>query len=135
GTGFVLCSLGFIDDHDDAVAIREERILPSLGPAELLDGGADKALVFSQELPHLLAVLRLSSVGFADGTGVEEIPVDLPVEVLAVGDDDEAVVTLPLSENLPSVEDHGEALARALGVPKNTELAVELFAAEELVKA
>ena len=135
GQGLVLGAVGLVDDHDDVVAVGEQRIFLTLGPAEFLDQGKDEALVLAEECAHLLAVLRLGGIGLADGTGVEEIAVDLPVQVLAVGDDDEAVVALALAEDLAGVEDHRKALARALGVPEDAELAAEFLAAQELVEA
>jgi hypothetical protein len=100
-----------------------------------VDQREHQLLVLAEIGAQLLAVLRLRRVGLADRAGVQKVAVDLPVQVLAVGDDDEAVVAGELAQDLAHIEDHREALAGALGVPKHAQLAIELFSSQELVEA
>ena len=54
--------------------------------------------------------------------GIEKVPVDLSIQVVPVGDDHKGEVARVFAEDLPHIKDHGEALARALGVPEDAEL-------------
>ena len=64
------------------------------------------------------------SVGFGDGLGIGEVFVDLVVEVVAIGDDEEGPVTGNFTQDFLAEEDHGVAFAAALGVPEDAELTV-----------
>ena len=94
-------------------------------PAKFLDQREDQPLVLAEEFPHLLAVLRLRGFRFGDGAGVQEIPIDLSVQVFAIRHYHEGEIARLLPENLASIEDHREALARALRVPEDAELALQ----------
>ena len=100
-------------------------------PAEFLDQREDQPLVLTEKLPHLLAVLGLGGFGFGDRAGVQEVPVDLSVQIVAVGDDHEREVARLFAEDLAGVEDHREALARTLRVPEHAELALQFLSLEE----
>ena len=77
-----------------------------------------------QKLAHLPAVLGLGGVTLFDGAGVQEIAVDLAVQVLPVGDHHKGVVAGQFSEDFAGVKDHGETLARPLGMPEHPQLAL-----------
>ena len=64
------------------------------------------------------------SVGFGDGLGIGEVFVDLVVEVVAIGDDEEGPVTGNFTQDFLAEEDHGVAFAAALGVPEDAEFAL-----------
>ena len=100
-------------------------------PAEFLDEREDQPLVLPEKLPHLLAVLRLRGFGLGDCAGVEEVPVNLPVQIVAVGHHHEGEIARLFAEDFAGIEDHREALARALRVPEHAELALQFLALEE----
>ena len=112
---------------------RQQRICLALVPAEFLDQREHQPLVLAEELAHLLAVLRLRGFGFGDCAGVQEVPVNLPVQIVTVGHDYEGEVARLFAEDFAGVEDHREALARTLRVPEHAELALQFLAPEELV--
>ena len=62
---------------------------------------------------------------------MQEVPVNLSVQVIAIGHDDKREVARLLAENLANVENHREALARPLRVPEHAELALQGFAIEK----
>ena len=61
---------------------------------------------------------------FGDRSGIGEILVDLVVELLPVGDDDEGPVAGNLTQHLLGEEDHRDALAAPLRVPEDAQLAL-----------
>lgn len=90
------------------------------GGEEFLDGGEDDAACLSaaEEVSEVGTACGLDGflpeVVLTFGEGVEE----LVVEVVLVGEDDDGrVFQVPGEGEFAGVEDHGEALARALGVP------------------
>ena len=93
-------------------------------PAKFLDQREHQPLVLAKKLPHLLAVFGLRSLGFGDGAGVQEVPVNLPVQVVPVGHDHESEIAGLLAEDFAGIENHREALARTLRVPEHAELAL-----------
>src|SRR5690349_8182872 len=64
--------------------------------------------------------------GLGDGAGGGEGLVDLAVELLAVGDDEEGPGAGEFAQDFLGEEDHREALAAALGVPEDAEAALFL---------
>jgi hypothetical protein len=73
----------------------------------------------------LAALGRTRSSGSVT-TPAGEVLVDLVVQVLAVGDDHEGPVAGQLAQHLLGEEDHRVALAAALGVPEDAQLALVL---------
>ena len=67
----------------------------------------------------MLAAVGLAVLG--DDAGVAEVLVDLVVQLVPVGDDDEGPVAGDLPQDLLREEDHREALAAALRVPEDAE--------------
>ena len=98
-------------------------VSPSRLGEEFLDRREDDASRFDGEfLPQIGAVLRLhrrlAQEVPAEGEGAEE----LVVEVVAVGQHDHGGVGHGrLADDAPGVEGHGQALARALGVPDDAD--------------
>ena len=82
-----------------------------------------KVVVLGQEAAKVVGASGLT-VALGGGSAGGESTVDLVVEICAVGDDDEGPVPRNLAEDFLGEEDHGEALAAALGVPKDAEAAV-----------
>ena len=70
GEGLVLRAVGLVHDHDDVVAVREERVRLPLVLAELLDQREDDPLVLPEKRPHLGAVLRLRRLVLLDRAGL-----------------------------------------------------------------
>ena len=82
--------------------VGENRVAFAVFRAELLDQREDVAVVFLIQHP----LQALAAVGpdplfvFEHGSGVGEVPVDLAVQVLTVGDDHERPVAGNLSQHL-----------------------------------
>ena len=93
--------------------------LPLLG-VELLDQREDVAMILRQQLPEVLAARRLGLL-LGDGATGHELLVDLIVQLVAVGDDDEGPVAGQRAQDLLREEQHRETLAAALGVPEHAE--------------
>ncbi len=121
GAEAVLGAVGLVGDHHDVGALGElgKARLPPLG-LELLHGGEDDAAggpvlqQFAEMVPPLCLQRRLPQQGAGTLEGLEE----LAVQVVAVGDHHHGgVLHLGLLHELGGEEHHGQALARALGVP------------------
>ena len=81
---------------------------------KLLHGSEDDAagLAFAEFLAELVAAVGLFGILFKEVLGGAELLVELTVEVVAVGDDDEGgIVHLRLLEEHTGVAGHGDALA------------------------
>ena len=90
----VLGAVGLVDDDDDVVAVRQQRILPCpCRPAEFLDQGEHQRACSgrgTRASPRCPWAGRRSAL--PDRAGVEEVAVNLAVQILAVGDDHEGEV-------------------------------------------
>ncbi len=92
---------------------------------ELLDERKQIPVLLSQQLLELLATARVNrALVLGDGSGGGEGLVDLAVELLAVGDDEEGPDASQFAQDFLGEEDHREALAAALGMPENAEAAL-----------
>ena len=100
-------------------------VSPSSCP-ELLDQREDVAVVFGvQQLLQMFGTLGPDPVFLLNhGSRGGEIPVNLAVQIFAVGDDEERPVAGELPQNLLGEEDHRVAFAGALRVPEDAELAL-----------
>ena len=79
-------------------------------------------MVFPEELAQVLAAAGTDArLRLSHRARVGEVLVDLLVEFLAVGDDQEGPVARQLAQHLLGEEDHGIAFAAALGVPENAQ--------------
>ena len=121
----VLAAVRLVGHDDDVGPVGELRVgLPALG-VELLDQGEDVAVVLPQELAQVLAAARPdAALRLGDRARVGEVAVDLLVELLPVGDDQEGPVARQLAQDLLGEEDHRVAFAAALGVPEDAEAAL-----------
>jgi len=116
----VLAAVRLVGDEHDVVPLGEQGVfvIAPLG-AEFLDRGEDHAARrHLQQIPQMLAALRLfrllAQQLLPGGEGVEE----LIVQVVAIGEDDQRwVFHRRVLDDLSGVEQHGQALAAALGVP------------------
>ena len=75
-----------------------------------------------KQLLQMLAAVGLALLG--DGPRVAEVLVDLVVEVVPVGDDEERPVAGHLPQHLLREEDHRKALAAPLRVPEDAQPAL-----------
>ena len=71
--------------------------------------------------------LGLRGLGFGDRAGVQEVAVNLPVQVIAIGHDHESEIARLFAEDFARIENHRETLARTLRVPEDAELALQLL--------
>ena len=119
--------MGLVGDDDDVVSLGV-----ALGGVdilvELLDQGEDVGLVLGQQAAQVLAAggpagLAVVVHHAAAGEGL----VELGVQVLSVGEHQEGEVAAQLAMHLAGEHDHGVALARALGVPEDAQLALPLL--------
>lgn len=94
---------------------------------KLLYGGEDdaSALAALQQAAQVVAALGVDGLLAEEVLAAAELAEELVVEVLAVGHDHDRHLGQPLHQ-LVGVEDHREALARALRVPEHADLAVAL---------
>ena len=129
----VLGAVGLIADHHDVAALAEstDPLLTRLG-GELLDGGEHEAAAGAvlEQLPQLLAAAglfrRFAQQISCSGEHAEQ----LPIEILPVGDDHQGGISQPwIEQQHPGQAGHLDALARPLGVPHHTALAVAIRAA------
>ena len=128
----VLAPVRLVGDHDDVAAAGQQGVPVSLLLGEeLLDRGEHHAARRDGELrpqvrPGCGLHGRLAQEVAAAGEGAEE----LVVEVVAVGQDDNGGIAHGrFADDAAGVERHGQALARALGVPDDADAAVAGFAA------
>ena len=130
----VLAAVGLVGDHHDVAPVRQHRMAVALLLGEeLLDGREHHAAGGDGELgaqvgPVLGLHRWLAQELAAAGEGAEQ----LVVEVVAVGEHhDGGVRHLGCEDHPAGVERHGQALARALGVPDHADAAVALGAARQ----
>jgi hypothetical protein len=120
GEGVVLAAVRLVGNHDDVRAVGELRVRHAGFGAELLDQGEDVAMVLAQQ-----ATQRRGAVGLGlllgHGADVDEVLVDLIVQLLPIGDDDEGPAAGPLAQHLLREEDHRDALATALRMPEDSQ--------------
>ena len=123
----ILAAVRLVAHYHDVVALAQYRMALLPGQqGELLDGGKDDParLALGQHLAQLVAVTCLHRGLLQcirrEGEGIEE----LAVQVVAVGHHhDGRVVHLRLCRQFGGIADHGDRLARTLGVPHHPRLA------------
>ncbi len=127
--GVVLAAVRFVGDDDDVRAVRQHRHrLLALGRLELLDQREHIAVVGCQQLAQIRDRLGMHPRLGRDRAGVGELPVQLVVELLAVGDHHERPLARHLAQHLLGEPQHRQRLARPLGVPEDAEPLVLLGA-------
>ena len=123
----VLAAVRLVGDHHDVAPLREQRVpVAFLLGEEFLDCGEDHAAGLHRELRAQIGpVLRLDG-GLTQQVGAaREGGEELVVEVVAIGQHHHGGVGhRRLADDTPGVERHGEALARALRVPNDTDATV-----------
>lgn len=119
----ILRAVGLVAHHDDVAAGGEGRV----ALLKLLYGGEDdaSALAALQQAAQVVAALGVDGLLAEEVLAAAELAEELVVEVLAVGHDHDRHLGQSLHQ-LVGVEDHREALARALRVPEHADLAVAL---------
>ena len=117
----VLRAVRFIGHYDDVAAGGECRI----AFFKLLNGGEDDSATLSvtQQIAQVFTALGVLWFLTKEVLAAAELTEELVVEVLAVGYHHDGHFGQPLHQ-LVSVEHHGEALARPLRVPENTDFPV-----------
>ena len=93
--------------------------LSFLGP-EFLDEREYKPVILFEKTLQIFTAVG-PCMGLFDHARIREVIVDLVVEFVPVGDDDERPVAGNLPQDLLGEEDHRVALATALRVPEDTE--------------
>ena len=116
----VLAAVRFVRDHHDIAPVAQQRIdrFPR-GRRELVNGREDHPAGGAvQRLAQVLATGRLGR-RLADQVRIlREGAEQLVVQIVAVGDDQDGwVLQFQAAHQLPGIEDHQQALARALGMP------------------
>ena len=120
--------MSFVNEHDNIVTRGKNGVLLALIVTELVYKREDKGLVGLQELPELLAVLRLALLVRTNNAGTNKILVYLCIKVFTVRDNQEGEVAMHLSLDLTGEHNHGVGLAGALGVPEDTQLTFKFLA-------
>ena len=123
----VLAPMGLVGHDDDVVGRGDGRDAPLV---ELLNEGEDKAGVALELFDEVVAALGDVSgcLGGSQQTAVFEGVADLLVQLVPVGEDDEGGGAFKFAADLLGEEEHGVALAAALGVPEDAQLAVSQLA-------
>src|SRR5689334_18336204 len=87
---------------------------------KLVDQSKDISMIPAQELTQMRAAHRVALVTFGFGYGSDSLERlrDLLVEFDTIGNDDERPVARSLAEDFLREEDHREALAATLSLPK-----------------
>ncbi len=124
----VLAPVGFVGDDHDVAPVRKLWVAVALLLGEeLLDRGEDDAV----RLPPLEQLAKLRPALGLDRVLSQEVPAaaedgeELAVQLVAVGEDDDGgVLHSGLADDATRVEDHREALARALRVPDDADAPV-----------
>ena len=128
GEEVVLAAVGLVGHHDHVAAARELRVDLARRRVELLNQREQVAVVLTEQLPQVRAAAGPHGLlRFLHGAGAREGGVDLLVELVAVGDDQETPVARHLAQHLAREEHHAQTLARALGVPEHAEAAPVLL--------
>ena len=134
-----LGAVALVHEHVEAPADRR-RIALQVGHVELVDQRAQQARRGRSELLDELRPRRDARRRrlWADDPGVLHHPFDLLVQLVAVGDDEDASLGVVLQQPLGD-QHHHDALAAALGVPDDAALALgdallRRLHAEELVR-
>jgi hypothetical protein len=103
------------------------RVPSAIPRVKFLNQREDAAMIVVQQLLEMFAALRPHGLFRLDGrAGGGEVLIDLPVEVVAIGDDDKRPVAGHLAHNLLREEDHAVTLAAALRVSEHAEAALIL---------
>ena len=85
-----------------------------------MDEREKDGLIAGQELAKLGRVFGLALLLFANHFGADKGLVDLGVEVVPVGDDQEGEVAVDFAADFPDEHHHRIGFARTLRVPENT---------------
>ena len=119
----VLAPVGLVG-HDHDVAPLGQGAVVRL---KLLHGGKDDAvgLAVLQQLPQMLPAGGLLGRLAQEVPAAAELPIELVIQVVSVGDDHHCGALQGLLEQM-GVKDHGQGLSAALGVPEHAALAVGL---------
>ena len=120
----VLAAVCLVGDDDHVAPPREEGMpVALLFGEEFLDGGEHHAARIDREPgPEVGAALGLNGRLTQEVATAREGREELVVEVVPIGQhDDGGVRHRRLADDAPGVEGHGEALARALGMPDDAD--------------
>ena len=123
----VLAAVRFVGDDHDVAPLGKRRVpVTLLLGQELLDGGKyHPARGHRQQLAQVGPALGLQRRLAQQLLAAGERPEELVVEVVAVGEHHQGrVLHGRLADDAPGVEGHGQALARALGVPDHPDAPV-----------
>ena len=129
GKLLVLRAVRLVHQDKDVIAVGQERVFLGLVILELMYQGEHHRLVTSQEVTQLGGILRLAFFLVANDLGTHKCLVYLCIQVLTVGNDKEGKVAMQLALHLSHEHHHRIALARALGVPEHTKLAIQRLSA------
>ena len=122
-----------IGNDDDIVALRVTFAFGHL-PVELLDQREDVRLVLGQQSAQMFAARSPAWVAVMvhDAAAGKRL-VDLGVEVVSVGKDEESKVAAELPVHLAGERHHRVTLAGPLGVPEDAQLALPRLAVSHRV--
>ena len=108
--------MGLVGDDDDVGAVAQH-----LRRLELVDQREDVPVIAAQQVTQLRSAPRVADPALVlahRAHGFEGLR-DLVIQLDPVGHDDERPVALNVPQDLLCQENHGQALARTLGVPKD----------------
>ena len=114
-----LCAMRLVGDDDDVVALAVGLLRIDI-LVELVDQAEDVAVALLQPLFQVVAGCGPGRIVVGD-TAADEGPVNLAVEIVSVGHQQEREVAFQLPPHLLREEGHGIGLAAALGVPEHPE--------------
>lgn len=113
--------------HDEDIVVGIDRL--RVGFVEFLNEGKNKTGIATQLLYQIFAAggNKLAGFGLAQQAAIFEGVTDLLVQLIPVSEDDNGGRACELPSDLLGQEHHGIALAAALGVPEDAQLAVVQF--------
>ena len=128
GHRVVLGAVGLVsDDHDVGALGQHRHPLALLGRDELVDQREHVPVVLAQQLAQMGRRLSVDLPPRGDHPRIGEVPVELLVELLAVGDQHERPVAGLLAQHLLGEPQHRQRLARPLRVPEHPQPALTLL--------
>ena len=129
----ILRTMGFINDNNDVITLRQDRIFLSLVISELMNQSEQNRFVGFQFFTQLLAVGRLYLVLIGNKFGTQEVLINLRIQIFTVSNDKECKITNTFMLDLTGKHNHRIALTAALGMPEHTQLTLQFFTMQESI--
>ena len=130
---FVLSTVSLVNDNNNIVTLRQNRIFLSLVISELMNQRKQNRFVGFQFFTQLLAVGRLYLVLIGNKFGTQEVLINLRIQIFTVSNDKEGKIASTFMLDLTCKHNHGIALAAALGMPEHTQLTLQFLTTQESI--